>query len=253
MLKLKYQTAARIAASLITGLSLIGATQPAVPKLAGMPAELETRFALSAVPPALRADASVYLLNPKTGYRLARRGNSGISCLVQRTAWELNDLRDDIYYPLCFDQEGSQTYLKVILDSASLRANGLTAAALTALVKSRYADKTYRPAAKPGLSYMVGPVMRTISPDRTVQTMTMPHLMFYAPGLTNEDVGAKPNPSDFSTLMNPFVDTQGNAEQSFLIQMIGATEKAKILADEKSLVDDLCAFRHILCLTNTGH
>ncbi len=238
-------------------LSLIGASpassQPAVPKLAPMPAQLETRFALSALPPALRQAATVYLLDPKSGYRLARKGTSGVSCLVQRTAWELSDFRDDIYYPLCFDTEGSRTYLKVIMDSASLRAQGLTPAALSALVESRYANKIYTAPAKPGLSYMVGPIMRTIGPNGKVQTMAMPHFMIYAPGITNEDIGAKPNPADFSTLMSPFIDKQGNAEQSFIIQMVGEAEKAKILAEEKGLVNALCTHRAILCRHGMKH
>ena len=33
-----------------------------------------------------------------------------------------------------------------------------------------------------------------------------------------------------------------------MIQLVGETEKAKIVADEKSLLDDLCAYRDVLCL-----
>ena len=33
-----------------------------------------------------------------------------------------------------------------------------------------------------------------------------------------------------------------------MMQMIGETEKAKILADEKELIDALCAYRDVLCL-----
>src|SRR6202022_4647669 len=65
-----------------------------------MPAELETQFALSAVPPGLRDRATVYLLDPKKGYHLSRQGTSGVTCLVERTAWELSDFRNDIYIPL---------------------------------------------------------------------------------------------------------------------------------------------------------
>lgn len=240
------------AALMIVAVGLAGASpassQTHLPTLAPMPPELETRFALSALPPRLRADASVYLLDPKSGYRLARKGTSSLNCLVQRTAWELSDFRDDIYYPLCFDREGSRTYLKVIIDSARLRAQGITPAALTKRVTKGYTNKTYRVPTKAGLSYMVGPVMRTVDPGRTVRTMAMPHLMFYAPGVSNEDVGAKPDLSDFSTLMNPFIDEQGNSEQRFLIQIVGETERAKILNDEKQLAQDLCNFRKILCV-----
>jgi hypothetical protein len=35
-----------------------------------------------------------------------------------------------------------------------------------------------------------------------------------------------------------------------VIQLIGEAEKAKILADEKALLDELCAYRDILCLAD---
>src|SRR4051812_16091145 len=89
-----------------------------------MPARLETQFALSAVPPALRDQATVYLLDPATGYRLSRQGTSGVTCLVERTVWEWVDFRNDIYVPLCYDAAGTTAHLKVIMDAAALRARG---------------------------------------------------------------------------------------------------------------------------------
>jgi hypothetical protein len=62
-----------------------------------MPDALEIRFALSALPPALRDDATVYVLDPAQGYRVARKGASGVECLVERTPWEMGELRDDVY------------------------------------------------------------------------------------------------------------------------------------------------------------
>src|SRR5262245_1123621 len=90
-----------------------------------MPAGLEARFALSAVPPALRERATVHLLDPQKGYRLFRQGTNGVTCIVERTAWELGDFRNDIYIPLCYDAVGSRTYLKHIMDAAALRAQGI--------------------------------------------------------------------------------------------------------------------------------
>jgi hypothetical protein len=101
---------------------------------------------------------------------------------------------------------------------------------------------------------MVGPVMRTVGPpDMQVHTMPMPHLMFYAPGVTNEDIGAVPDLANPASLLNPFIDKQGIAEQSYMIQLVGETEKAKILADEKALIDALCAYRDVLCLMDMDH
>jgi hypothetical protein len=219
-----------------------------------MPAELETQFALSAAPPELRDRATVYLLDPRKGYHLARQGTSGVTCLVERTAWELADFRNDIYIPLCYDAVGTKTYLKVIMDAAALRAQGMSPAALKAEIEKRFRDKTYEVPEKAGLSYMVAPIQRTVAPpDLKVHTMSLPHVMFYAPGITNEDIGAVPDLSVHSSLLYPFIDKQGNAEQSYVIQLIGEAEKAKIVADEKALVDELCAYRDILCLADEKH
>jgi hypothetical protein len=216
-----------------------------------MPASLETRFALSALPPTLRAKASVYLLDPAKGYQLSRQGTSGLACLVERTVWEWVDLRDDIYIPLCYDAVGAQAHLKVIMDAAALRARGMSAQALKTEIENRYKNGSYKAPDKAGLSYMVAPVFRALGPpDLKMHTMSMPHLMFYAPHITNEDIGARPDFTVHSTLLYPFIDKQGNAEQSYMIQLIGEAEKARILTDEKVLLADLCAYRDVLCLTD---
>jgi hypothetical protein len=219
-----------------------------------MPAKLETQFALSALPAALRDKATVYLLDPAAGYRLSRQGTSGVTCLVERTVWEWVDFRNDIYIPLCYDAAGTKAHLKVIMDAAALRAQGLSAAALKDEIENRYRTKAYKAPDKAGLSYMVAPVMRALGPpDMKLHTMSMPHLMFYAPNITNEDIGALPDLSDHSSLLNPFIDKQGIAEQSYMIQLIGEAEKARIMADEKPLLHDLCAYRDVLCLPGMKH
>jgi hypothetical protein len=244
----------------VVALSLVGlaasASQSNQTTIEPMPAKLETQFALSAVPPALRERASVFLLDIKKGYFLSKQGSSGVTCIVQRTDWELADYRNDIYFPLCYDTAGTMTYLKTIMDAAALRAQGMGPAALKAEMEKRYRDKIYKAPEKAGLSYMVGPLMRTVGPpDMKVRTMAMPHLMFYAPGVSNADIGAVPDLKDHSSLLYPFLDqhTASNGVESYMIQLIGETEKAKILAAEKPLVDELCAYRDVLCLAHDKH
>ena len=86
-----------------------------------------------------------------------------------------------------------------------------------------------------------------------VRAMSMPHVMFYAPYITNEDIGAVPDLSVHASLLHPFIDKQGNAEQSYVIQLLGEAEKASIRADEKALLDELCAYRDVLCLADKKH
>jgi hypothetical protein len=239
---------AMVAFSLI-GMSAEAPGQATETTIEQMPAKLETQFALSALPPALRDKATVHLLDPKKGYQLSRQGTSGVTCLVERTVWEWADFRNDIYIPLCYDAVGTKAHLKVIMDTATLRAQGMSPVALKAEIESRYRNKTYKGPEKAGLSYMVAPVMRAAGPpDMKVHTMAMPHLMFYAPSITNEEIGAVPDLSVHSSLLYPFIDKQGIAEQSYMIQLIGEAEKARIMADEKNLLAALCTYRASLCL-----
>ncbi len=238
----------------LIGMAAAAPSQTTGTAIEPMPARLETQFALSAAPRTLRDRATVYLLDPSKGYHLSRQGTSGVACLVERTVWEWADFRDDIYIPLCYDAVGAKAHLKVIVDTATLRAQGMSPVALKAEIENRYENKTYKAPEKAGLSYMVAPLMRAWGPpDMKVHTMTMPHLMFYAPFITNEDIGAAPDLSDHASLLNPFIDKQGNAEQSYVIQLIGEAEKALILANEKPLLDELCAYRDVLCLTHANH
>jgi hypothetical protein len=237
----------------IIRLSLIGISalliRAADTTIEQMPAKLEAQYALSALPLAMRDHGTVYLLDPKKGYQLSRQGTSGVTCLVERTAWEQADFRNDIYVPLCYDAAGSKTYLKVIMDAAALRVQGVRPAALKAEIEKRYKDKTYKVPDKPGVSYMIAPVMRTwMLPDWHVHTMPMQHLMFYAPNLTDEDIGSAPS----SFPLYPFVFKEGIAQQSYIIQVLGEAERARIIADEKPLLDELCGYRDVLCVSHSS-
>ena len=133
--------------------------------------------------------------------------------------------------------------------AAALRARGMDPEGLKAEIERRYRRKVYRAPERPGVSYMTAPVFRTVGPpDLKVHTLAMPHLMFYAPFVTNEDIAAAPDLADPSSLLYPFIDKQGIGEQSVMMQMVGDAEKAGILAREQALIADLCAYRAILCL-----
>ncbi len=242
-------TSAWITASAAVAVAFAGPSRASEAPLTPMPPALETRFALSALPLPMRDAATVHVLEPTKGYRVVHEGSNGVECLVQRTAWELAELRDDIYIPLCYDAAGARTYLRVIIDSAALRAQGLDADALKSEIEKRYADRTYRAPRKTGVSYMFAPVMRTVGPpDMAVHTMAMPHLMVYAPGVSNADLGATPDLGRPASLQYPFIDRQGNDAQSYIIQMVGQAEKAAIVADNRELLHELCVHRDVLCL-----
>ena len=55
--------------------------------------------------------------------------------------------------------------------------------------------------------------------------MSVPHLMFYAPNLTNEDIGAVPSADRYF----PFTFKEGISEQTYIIHLVGEAEKMKIM------------------------
>jgi len=214
-------------------------------KLEQMPESLETRFALSAAPPHLRDAASTYLLDPSKGYVLNRKGTNGVSCIVVRSDWQFptSTFRDDIAWPVCFDAEGSRTLLQDYVYAAELRARGLDARQVHLEVTKRFGSASYPNPARNGIAYMIAPVMRGFVKGPEPATMNMPHYMFYAPGLTDADIGGKP----FSKY--PFMLKMSPGRDDVIILLVGETEKAAILAESKDLLSDLCAYRKYLCTT----
>jgi len=215
-------------------------------KLERMPESLEKRFALSALPPHLREGATTYALDPQRGYVVDRKGTNGFSCIVMRTEWSWPQLafRNDIFVPICYDDEGSKKMLPVWMDAAKLRAQGLGPRQVSEETMKKFDNGTYQKPGRAGISYMIAPLMRTYpSPDATeVVTMSMPHYMFYAPNVKDSDIGGKPG-SPY-----PFALPQGPGPHDVIILLVGQAEKTKILADSADLLNELCSYRKFLCL-----
>jgi hypothetical protein len=229
------------------------AQKSVAPKLDKMPVGLETDYALSALPPQLRPGATVYLLDPAKGYYVARKGSNGFICFVMRTAWEWGEFRNDIVTAISYDAEGARVIFPVYKDAAAMRASGkFTALQVRDIVINRIKKGIYKAPARPGISYMLEPVMRTYpaKPDQhDVMTMEMPHLMFYAPYLTNADIGNIPDgKADFPVLVNPEAMFLGQkkAPYGYIIVPKGEKEKAKIVADNQVLLKRLADYRSFM-------
>jgi hypothetical protein len=219
-------------------------------KLDAMPRSLEIRFALSALPPALRAKAAVYVLDPARGYVLAVAGSNGQSCLVERTVWPHEQYRDDHYAAICYDAAGAKSNMRFLFDVAELRAKGLTGKAMVEEIRRRFAAGVYAPPARAGVAYMAAPLMRTYAtPDphnNAIMTMVMPHVMYYAPNVTDAQIGGAPPPP---VSPYPFVLEQGPL--GYIVQLFGEHEAAQIVSREADLLRDLCAYRNYLCVRTT--
>ncbi|HEV8515768.1 MAG TPA: hypothetical protein VGQ59_20945 [Cyclobacteriaceae bacterium] len=207
-----------------------------------MPKDLETDFALSALPLHLRADASIYLLDPAKGYYIAKKGSNGFICFVIRTEWERAQFRGDLYTPISFDAEGAKVIFPVYADAATMRASGKVGAQqLKDTIDSRIKKGIYK-IPKPGISYMLGPLMRTFDEKNVVVTMCIPHYMFYAPYLTAADLGCTAKASE----SGPIVLGEGTSPHGFAIMMTGEKDKSKIVADHAQLLKRLSEYRPYL-------
>jgi hypothetical protein len=211
--------------------------------LEALPRELEVKLALSALPPYLRSEATVYVLDPAKGYDLERQGKNDFTCFVERTDWVREDFRNDLVIPECFDAEGTRTIVPVSFDVAKLRAEGkLTPQELGNEISQRFKDGTYHSPARPGISYMLSPAQRLYGgpASKTVHFVNMPHYMFYAPNLTSRDIGGGPVMGQYPYLINP-------GPQAYIILNVGETEKAQITRESRDLLRELCAYRSYFC------
>src|SRR6266404_7517719 len=130
-------------------------------KIEPLPRDLEIQLALSALPPHLRENATVYVLNPDKGFEVARKGTNEFYALVARTgddtfkgSWPLTEYRSDILYPISFDQAGSKAQMRIFLDAAEMQAKGTPPSELKKIMQDRYNKGFYKAPERAGVSYM---------------------------------------------------------------------------------------------------
>ena len=219
-------------------------------KVEPLPRDLEIQLALSALPPHLRDSATVYVLNPDKGFEVARKGTNEFHAFVARTgddtfrgSWPFTEYRDDILYPVSFDKAGVTAQMRVIFDAAEMQAKGTPPSELKKIIQNRYKTKYYKSPERAGLSYMLSPVLRSyINPEEndSVATLNIPHVMHYAPNISNEDIGGgKPGG------MDPFVIFHG--PHGYTIQFLGLTERAAINKEYEEMLARLCKIKEAWC------
>jgi hypothetical protein len=263
-----YRVVAVTLGALLSAVALGHAKQPINEHtgLTLLPRDLEIQLALSALPRHLRDSATVYTLNPATGFEVARKGTNGFHAFVARTGddafqgtWPLTSYRDDILYPISFDAAGAKENMRVFFDAAAMQAKGTPPNELKKLIQQRFATHYYKAPERAGVSYMMSPILRTYTNpehDETVATTINPHVMHYVPNLTNADIGgAAPAPEDlqyfkehgrFKTPFDPFVIHQG--PHGYMVQFLGVTERDALRKEYSAMLERLCNVRREWCL-----
>jgi len=223
-------------------------------KLEPLPRDLEIQLALSALPPHLRDKATVYVLNPDKGFEVAQKGTNGFHALVARTgddtfrgSWAPTEYRDDILYPISWDQAGAKAQMRVFLDAAEMQAKGTPPGELKKIIQERYKKGYYTAPQRAGVSYMLAPVLRTyFNPEESdrVITMNYPHFMYYAPGVSAQDIGGGSLGG-----MYPFVIMPG--PHGYMIQPLDLTQKAAVSKQYEEMLARLCKIKEVWCLPKT--
>jgi hypothetical protein len=260
-----YMKVYQIAAVMLGVLLCLTANAQETAKVNSLPRDLEIQLALSTLPPQLRGDATVYVLNPATGFEVARKGTNGFHAFVARSgddsmqgAWPLTKYRDDILYPLSFDSAGAKANMLVFFDIAAMQAKGTPPEDLKNLIQERYKTGYYKAPERAGCSYMLSPILRTyVNPDErdTVVTASVPHVMCYAPNVSTKEIGVTPTPEqlrDFTQqghwleTPNPFVIHQG--PHGYMVHVRGDAERKAIVKENKGMLDRLCKIKKVWCL-----
>ena len=146
-----------------------------------LPDSCEVDLALSAAPDYLREGATVYALKKK-GYEVVQRGDGRFTCIVNR-----DDPR--VLKPTCFDEEGARTIIPKILLFGELLMTGESVENIRQLIEAEFEAGRFISPTRPGVAYMLSRYNRPWNRGADELGWFPPHVMFYAPNLTNEDIG----------------------------------------------------------------
>jgi hypothetical protein len=227
---------------------LCQAQGPSALQLDKMPVDLETAFALSALPPDLRAGATVYLSDPSKGLYLAHQGTNGFVCFISRSEWEWGKFRNDFYAPMGFDPEGARIIFPMYKAVADMRASGkFSYEQIKDSIISGILKGVYKAPSRSGLCYMLAPIMRVYggTPDSYhMVTVSMPHYMFYAPYAAASDMGLDPNSSGGPWVVNPGSAILGEHKGPYGLIIVPARQEDadKIRESNKDLLQRLADY-----------
>ena len=174
-----------------------------------LPLDQEAALALSAAPEHLRPDATVYALTPD-GFVVTQEGTNGFTCVVNRDHPRNRK-------PTCYDAVGSAAVLPKELYQSEMMLAGLSQAAIEDSIQAGFASGRFVAPAGPGVAYMLSPGIRTYNANTGQYGTFPPHVMFYAPNLTNEDIATDWNARAANPWL-PFVAYQG--PHGFLVMVV---------------------------------
>jgi hypothetical protein len=166
------------------------------------------RIGLERGPTEVSSKAAVYILGPK-GYEKVREGTNGFSCLIERS---FKGTTQTSSAPACFDAEGSGSIMVAYLRREELRAEGKSEEEVKEDIAQGYKDGRFK-VPGPGFLYMMSNENFVYNNVSGKSGFVAPHLMFYAPNKTANDVGY----DSVSPTMVPYLTGSGIGPESLLV------------------------------------
>lgn len=160
----------------------------------------EEAVALSALPERLRAGASVYVMTEK-GYRKTIEGDGSFTCIIERN-------HPQTLAPQCVDANGAAQIIPGIIYRGELVLAGKTGTEVQEAFDERAGRGEFQPPAGPGVNYMTSPYNYIYVESQNRLAHVPAHMMYYAPNLTNEDIGGSPRDAQENT-GHPFIVNPG--------------------------------------------
>jgi hypothetical protein len=178
-----------------------------------LPRAQEIALALSAAPRHLQEGAGVYAFETQ-GFVRVRASSNGFTCIVNRD----HPLSRK---PTCYDAEGAATILPKVLRFGELLARGTPLPDIEAEIAAGFRSGKYVAPRRPGVAYMLSEGNRDFDPKTGGTRPFPPHVMFYAPNLTNEQIGSTGDGADGL----PFIAYPG--PHAFIIMMTPSSRESR--------------------------
>ena len=169
----------------------------------------EEALALSALPMRLRDSASVYVLT-EDGYKKTISSDGPFTCIVGRN-------HPQSLIPQCPNRAGAEQIIPGIIFTSLLGIEATAPDEISAKFDERVANGEFLPPTGPGVSWMASPYNYILVGDERIAHVPA-HMMYYAPGLTDADIGGSSEEGFGSNRGVPFILDEG--PHAYMISVI---------------------------------
>ncbi len=205
--------------TLMLSLLVVSSTTQANVAFKPLSQSCEEALALSALPVHLRERANVYVL--QTGqFKQTIHSEGGFHCLVERN-------HPEAIIPQCVTPSGADTILPGLKFRTLKTQAGMSPKAVRQAFQQAAADGRLKTPSKPGINYMMSAFNHIYLDDSQAFRDVPAHVMFFAPNISNEDIGGSAKLAMQNTGF-PFVGQPGI--HGYMISMVEqAADSAEVL------------------------